>query len=118
MMITEQALTDMAVALTNIATSIEGIAVALQGIDSAGVEHRHTWVFLRDQQTIRKVTPEIKEKYGRGIIKPDTMIEVHGLYYCSGCPALRRVHMEDLLESPHSIDGRPYTRIWQVEIPE
>lgn len=103
--------------VSEILANEETAAAAESGL-LATHEHPHTWVFLREQRTIRRVTPEIKEKYGKGIVQPDTMIEVHDLYFCSGCPAMRRVHMEDLLESPVSIDGRPHTRIWQKEIPE
>lgn len=112
--ITEQAAQDSAEALTNIATSIQGIDSALQGIDSTLVEHRHTWVFLRQEHTIRKATPAMKE-----IDSLHTAYtQVDDLYYCSGCPELRRIHMEDMLDNPTSFTGQPRTRFWHREIPE
>lgn len=125
MMITEQAAVDAARALENIATSIEGIATALQGIDSAGVEHRHTWVFLRQDIYQRHITKERIREVLSGKLAEDIIMygdnryyEVSDFYYCAGCPEMRKVHMEDYFHSTGTIDGRPHLRFWTKDIPE
>lgn len=111
--------------LAEIATSIEGIAVALQGIDSAGVEHRHTWVFLRQDVYQRHITKERTREVLPGKLAEDMITfghnryyEVSDFYYCAGCPEMRRVHMEDYFHSTGTLDGRPHIRFWVKEIPE
>lgn len=114
MMITEQAAIDAAQALTNIAT---GIAILTS-------EHRHTWVFLRQDTYQRYITNDRIREVLSGKLAEDLItygtnryFEVSDFYYCSGCPEMRKVHMEDYFHSTGTLDGRPHLRFWVKEIP-
>lgn len=117
---------DLAMRITNaaehIATSIEGIAVALQGIDSAGVEHTHTWVHLREEKTVHPMSPaELREKVtgAEELIKwgTDRYYQMSDLYYCSGCPEMRRITTQHHIVTPEGM-GIPHTLVfWRRDIP-